>query len=360
MKNSIQQLFHTHALDYLECFGSRMPANHKKAIQAICNCGSALCGKHSFLCDGCGKLHIVNGSCGNRHCPTCQTGKSDEWLQKQEAKALPVNYFMITFTVPSELREIIRANQKAAYSALFKAASGAIKKLAKDPRFIGCDTAGFTGILHTWSRQLEYHPHVHFIVPGGGIDKAGTEWKASRADFFVHARPLSKIYRAKFIELLKKEGLEVPASVWDVDWVVDSRCVGNGKKALKYLAQYVFRVAIAPSRILKITETHVIFKYKPSGSKSWKKMSLKIFEFMRRYLQHVLPHGFTKVRHYGFMAPNAKVPLSKIRELICRLYELIKPLLPQKKTQHKKPWICKLCGGIIRWEDFTPYPRGAG
>jgi hypothetical protein len=180
-----------------------------------------------------------------------------------------------------------------------------MKKLAKDPRFVGCDTAGFTGILHTWTRQLEYHPHVHFIVPGGGLNKDGSEWKPSGAEFFIHAKPLSLIYRAKFIGLLEKEGLIVPPCVWDPDWVVDCRNVGNGKRALKYLAQYVFRVAIAPSRILKVTDTEVLFKYKRSGEKKWRKCKLKIFEFMRRYLQHTLPHSFTKVRHYGFMASNA-------------------------------------------------------
>jgi uncharacterized Zn finger protein (UPF0148 family) len=194
--NSIQRIFRTYGSAYLERFGDRMPENHRKAIQAIRDCGTGACGSHLFACTGCGTPHYTDNSCGNRHCPTCQAGKSDEWLQKQEAKALPVNYFMITFTVPQELRRLIRANQRIAYAALFKAAADAIKKLAKDPRFVGCDTAGFTGILHTWTRMLEYHPHVHFIVPGGGIDKAGTEWKASSAAFFVHARPLSVIYRA--------------------------------------------------------------------------------------------------------------------------------------------------------------------
>jgi hypothetical protein len=281
-------------------------------------------------------------------------------LNKQLKKALPVNYFMCTFTVPKELRTLIRSNQKVCYAALFKAASGALKKLAKDPRFVGCETAGFTGILHTWTRQLEYHPHVHFIVPGGGISKEGDEWKASSAAFFVHARPLSEIYRAMFIEELKKVGLAVPHCVWEPDWVVDVRHVGNGKRALKYLAQYVFRVAIAPSRIIRVADGKVTFRYQRSGSKVWKKMSLKIFEFMRRYLQHVLPHGFTKVRHYGFLAPNCRVPLQRIRELICALYEIVVALLPEPKPPRRKPWTCKTCGGLIRWREFIPVPRGSG
>jgi len=358
--NSIQQLFRDHGPAYFECFGDRMPSNHKKVIHAICNCGTGFFGTHSFACDGCGEFHSAEGSCGNRHCPTCQAGKSDEWLNKQLGKVLPTSYFMITFTVPSELRELIRANQKAAYAALFEAGSGAIKKLAKDERHIGCHTAGFTGILHTWTRQLEYHPHVHFIVPGGGLSEDGTEWKAAANEYYLPGRPLSKIYRAKLMELLKKEGLEVPPGVWDVDWVVDVRHVGNGQDALKYIGQYVFRVAIAPSRILKVTATHVTFKYMPSGSKTWETMSLKIFEFMRRYLQHTLPHGFMKVRHFGFMAANAKVPLEKIHQLICALHEIIVGLLPKKKKPHRKPWICKTCGGHLRWLEFIPCPRGIG
>jgi hypothetical protein len=360
MPNAIQQIFQNHGRAYLARYGEQMPSNHRKVIHAIQNCGTGAFGQHAFSCSGCGENHYADSSCGNRHCPTCQGGKSDEWLQKQMNKVLPVSYFMITFTVPQQLRHLIRSNQKVCYAALFKAASGAMKKLARDPRFVGCDIAGFTGILHTWTRQLEYHPHVHFIVPGGGLSKDGSEWKSSGASFYIHAKPLGRIFRAKFIELLKAEGLIVPDIVWKPDWVIDARNVGNGKRALKYLAQYVFRVAIAPSRILKVTETHVTFEYKDSDTKVWKKMDLKIFEFMRRYLQHVLPHGFTKVRHFGFLAPNCRVPLQRIRELICALYEILIDLLPEKQPARRKPWTCKSCGGLIRWREFIPCPRGAG
>lgn len=360
MPNAIQKLFQNHGTAYLGCFGANMPSNHRKVIRAIQNCGTGAFGQHSFSCEGCGESHYADSSCGNRHCPTCQAGKSDEWLNKQLEKALPVNYFMFTFTVPEQLRGLIRSNQKVCYTALFKAASGAMKKLAKDSKYIGCETAGFTGILHTWTRQLEYHPHIHFIIPGGGLSKDKSEWKSSGVNQYVNNRPLSIIYRAKFIEELKKAGLNVPQCVWDPDWVIDAKNVGNGTKALKYLAQYVFRVAIAPSRILNVTDTHIVFKYQPSGTKVWKTMTLEIFEFMRRYLQHVLPHGFTKVRHFGFLSPNSKISLERIRELICALYEFIIKLLPEKKPAHRKPWTCKSCGGLIRWREFIPCPRGTG
>jgi len=358
--NVIQELFRNHGDAYLQRYGDRMPASHRKVIPAIRNCGTSHFGVHTFVCDDCTDVHRTGSSCGNRHCPVCQAGKSDDWLRKQLAKALPVNYFMVTFTVPQELRRLIRSNQEVCYAALFKAASGAMKKLAKDKRFVGCDTAGFTGILHTWTRQLEYHPHIHFIVPGGGIDRDGKEWKSSRADCYIHGRPLSIIYRAKFVEMLKEAGLDVPACVWTPDWVVDARNVGNGKRALKYLAQYVFRVAIAPSRIVRVAGGRVTFRYQRSGEKKWRLCTLGIFEFMRRFLQHTLPHGFTKVRHYGFMSPNSRVALQTIRELICRLYEILTPLLTKKAPPKKKPWVCKRCGGSIHWHNFTPPLRGIG
>jgi len=359
--NSIQQIFRDHGSAYLGRYGGCMPAHHRKAIHAIRHCGTGAFGSHLFSCSGCGESHVAESSCGNRHCPTCQAGKSDEWLERQLKKALPVNYFMITFTVPQELRRLIRANQKAAYAALFKAASGALKKLAKDPRFVGCDTAGFSGILHTWTRTLEYHPHVHFIVPGGGLSKSADEWKASSAAFFVHARPLSKIYRGIFMEEMEKAGLAVPHCVRDPDWVVDCRHVGNGRAALRYLAQYVFRVAIAPGRIVRVADGRVSFRYRRSGEKKERICVLPVFEFMRRYLQHVLPHGFTKVRHYGFLSPNCRVSLPRIRELICRLYEVLRERLREDPPpKRSRPWICRSCGGLIRWRAFIPCPRGIG
>jgi hypothetical protein len=360
MSNIIQQIFRDHGEAYMEQYGGHMPAGHRKLIGCIQDCGTAAFGVHAFVCDDCHDIHRTGSSCGNRHCPVCQAGKSDDWLRKQLDKALPVTYFMITFTVPQELRRVIRSNPKIGYAALFNAASGALKKLAKDPRFVGCDTAGFTGILHTWTRQLEYHPHVHFIVPGGGLNADGSQWHASGASFFVPGKPLSMIYRAKLVELLRDEGLEVPDCVWKPDWVVDVRNVGNGKTALTYLAQYVFRVAIAPSRIVRVSDKTVTFRYQRSGEKTWRLCTLELFEFIRRYLQHVLPHGFTKVRHYGYLSPNSRVGLQKIRELICRLYEILTDLLPEKKPKPKKPWVCRHCGGHIHWYKYTPPLRETG
>lgn len=364
MTNSIQRLFRQHGAAYLAKYEARMPAAHRKVIYAIQNCGTGRYGNHLFKCNQCGQLHGIDGSCGNRNCPTCQSGKSDEWLQKQMKKSLPVTYFMITFTVPEPLRQLIRSNQKVAYKALFKAASTALKRLARDPRFVGCDLAGFTGVLHTWSRQLVYHPHIHFIVPGGGIDSRGQKWSPSGKEFFIHARPLSKMYRGIFMDELKKAGLQPDPAVWKIDWVVDVENVGDGENALKYLATYIFRIAIAPSRILEVTDTHVTFKYQDSQTKAWQTCRLEIFEFMRRYLQHVLPSGFTKVRHYGFLSPNCKISLKRIGELIGQWLKELGKRIPRKATpkppRPKAPWSCKQCGGNIVWLEFIPCPRRSG
>ena len=358
--NSIQEIFREHGDGYLARYGDAVPHAHRKVISAIQQCGTINKGTHLFVCDDCRDCHRIGSSCGNRHCPVCQAGKSDDWLRKQLEKALPVTYFMITFTVPQELRRLIRSNQKVAYAALFNAAVQSMKTLAKDPRFVGCDTAGFTGVLHTWTRQLEYHPHIHFIVPGGGLDAAGNEWKPSGPSFYIHGRPLSKMFRGKFMDELKQAGFAPDPAVWDVDWVVDVENVGDGENALKYLAQYIFRIAIAPSRIMEVTRTHITFKYKNSDTGKWCTCTLKVFEFLRRYLQHVLPHGFTKIRHYGFMSPNCRVTLQRICALITHwLIELGKRLPPKAKIKpprEKKPWICKHCGGLIEWYKFMP-PR---
>ena len=360
MPNAIQEIFRKHGPAYLERYGANMPARHQKVIYAIQNCGTGRYGHHLFECGSCGKMHSVDGSCGNRNCPVCQSGKSNAWLQKQLEKALPVDYFMFTFTVPEQLRRLIRSNQKAGYTALFKAASSALKKLAKDPKYVGCDLAGFTGVLHTWTRQLEYHPHIHFIVPGGGLDAAGKEWKGASPTCYVHARPLSKLFRGIFMDALKKAGLHPPASVWKVDWVVHAENVGNGENALTYLARYIFRIAITAGRVKEVTATHVTFEYEDSDTKEIKPITLTLFEFMRRYLQHVLPSGFTKVRHYGFLSPNSKISLAFIRDLITLLIDWIIEYRPKRPSQPKRVPVCEACGGVLRWIEFVPPPRGIG
>jgi hypothetical protein len=221
--------------------------------------------------------------------PKCQNEQANEWLQEQKDLLLPTHYFLVTFTLPAELRALARTHQKTIYNLLFRASSQALRQLAQDPRFIGA-RLGMVGVLHTWTRQLLYHPHVHYIVTGGGLTDDG-RWRSARKDFLVPVKALSVIFRAKFRDELKKfalSALENPR-VWINDWVVHSEAVGSGQQAFKYLAPYIFRVALSNNRILKLQHGAVTFSYKESATDQLKRCTVTAEEFIRRFLQHVLP-----------------------------------------------------------------------
>jgi hypothetical protein len=337
---------------YLERYGATMPAEHQKVLQAIMACRTGELGTVLSVCQSCGKTHALGRSCGNRHCPSCQQDKTKAWLETQTARLLPCPYFLLTFTIPAELRDVVRRHQRMAYTALFDASSAAIKELATHPKFLGSDRCGFFGVLHTWGRTLEYHPHVHYVVPGGGLSEDGTQWRPTRADFFLPVRALSVLFRAKFRDAMTRAGLaaEVDPAVWRRDWVVHSEAVGDGRASLKYLAPYVFRVAISDRRIVSCEEGRVTFSYRRVGSNRWRKMTVEAHEFLRRFLQHVLPRGFPKVRHYGFLSPNSAVAIEAVRWLVMLYYGLVYVLLgrPSQEVGTELRISCPACGGPMR------------
>lgn len=349
---AITEIFRTFAPEYLERFPN-LPDQHKKVIDAIVNCRSGNFGVTVYRCEGCGKLHIINRSCGNRHCPQCQYHKSRDWLESQLSRRLPGQHFMLTFTLPEQIRLFCRSHQSLAYQALFTAAAGAIKKLAKDPRYIGSELPGFTGVLHTWGRQLQYHPHLHFIVPAGGLSKNGDKWLPSGNDFYLPVRALAKIFKAKFKTAMEKNGMlpVIDSHVWQVTWNVNCQAVGDAEASFKYLAPYVFRVAISDSRITSVEGRQVTFSYRKSGSNRTRKNTIDAIEFLRRFLQHVLPSGFMKVRHYGFMNSACKVPLARLRLLVLAALErvcftLSDLVVKKAAVQRKKPF-CRHCGAQL-------------
>jgi hypothetical protein len=350
--SAIQKIFKRYAPEYLKRYGQTMPAVHKKVIYAIENCRSGCFGALHYRCSSCKQNQELPRSCGNRNCPTCQNEKASLWLDKMKKKLLPCSYFMITFTVPQELRSFIKSNQRIAYAAMFDSAAQALKKLARDPRFVGADQIGLFGVLHTWGRTLSYHPHIHFIVPAGGLSSDRKQWLASKPDFFVRVEPLSVIYKAKFRDEMKKAGLfqKIDPVVWSKPWVVNSQAVGDGRTSLKYLAPYVFRVAISNSRIVGFEGGEVTFKYRKSGSNRWRLMTVSAMEFIRRFLQHALPVGFMKIRHYGFLSGSSKTPWSKIRALICILYEVTSRMVTEKKEKpsvNRGPKCTLCCNGLF-------------
>jgi Putative transposase/Transposase zinc-binding domain len=344
--------------EYLERFGATMPREHKKVLRAITACRTGALGTVLYACQSCGRTHTVGRSCGNRHCPTCQQDKTQAWLEKQIDRLLPCPYFLVTFTLPAELRALARSHQRVVYAALFAASSEALRALAADPKFVGTERLGFFGVLHTWGRTLDYHPHVHYVVPGGGVSADGSCWLPSRADFLVPVQALSIVFRAKFRDLLNREGLLNLAdlAVWHRDWVVHSQAAGDGRASLHYLAPYVFRVAIGDHRIVSCDDGKVTFTYRRVGSNRPRTMTLEAMEFLRRFLQHVLPAGFQKVRHYGFLSPNSATSIEAVRWLITLHNGAVFTLLAAPATEPAAPPAprCPKCGGPMSVLGFVP------
>ncbi|MGH7484066.1 MAG: IS91 family transposase [bacterium] len=358
---AIQDLFRTHGPAYLARFASSMPGNHNQVMEAIMGCRTPANGALLYQCEACPQQQLLARCCGNRHCPGCQQHKAYAWLARQLERQLPTHHFLLTFTVPEPLRAFIRGHQRIAYGALFEASAGAIKTLAPDPKFLGADCPGFLGVLHTWGRQLQYHPHIHYLVPGGAVSSQDGRWHASSPGFYLPVHALSKIFRAKFRDAMDAAGLlgQIPSEVWDVDWNVNCQAVGSGQATLHYLARYVFKVAISDSRIVRFDDKEVVFRYRKSHSNRCRTMALPITEFIRRFLQHVLPTGFMKVRYYGFLSPSFATPFDQLKARIemAQGFALHDPHNDIERPAPPPPLCCRHCGGRLRYQRTILAPR---
>lgn len=350
----IKDIFREFGPEYMERHSEAMPTLHKQVILAILRCKTELCGITLFECEACSTRHLFPLSCGNRHCPNCQHLKSRAWLDKQQSKRLPGPHFMVTFTMPGQIRDFLRANQRAAYGAMFTAAAEAMKKLVADPKHIGGDLPGFFGVLHTWGRTLQYHPHIHFIVPAGAVNREDTSWKLAGNNFYLPVKALSVIFRAKFKHrMYRKKLLDcIPDQVWQQDWNVNCQAVGNSEASMKYLAPYVFRVAISDSRVIKVEDRLVFIRYKKQKSNRSRGMKLDVMEFIRRFLQHVLPKGFMKIRYYGFMNSSCAVALDVVSKKIATALAI--PIPTAAKSQPPQLPICAHCQGVLLFRAFFP------
>jgi hypothetical protein len=311
----LADILRLHGPDYIAKYQDRLLSSHRRAIRDICACRTEALGGHLYRCPQCYKEHYQYHSCKNRHCPKCQNDQVDRWIDQQRALLLPVPYFMATFTLPGSLRRLVRGNQKVLYHLLFEASHQALQKLASDPKYIG-GTLGMIGILQSWTRDLRYHPHVHYLIPGGGLTPNGYAWRPARYNYLLPEKPLARIFRAKFRDLLKKTGLfdQIAPQVWRQDWVVDIIAVGSGETALKYLAPYVFRVAISNRNILRLKDGQVTFRYRDSKINASRTATLPAGQFIGRFLQHVLPRGFQKVRTYAVLHPKQRHLLAIVKE----------------------------------------------
>jgi hypothetical protein len=314
----LADVFRQFADGYLAAHAAAMPASHRRAIADILACRTQALGGHLWRCDQCHHEVFAYHSCKNRSCPKCHTRQTQSWLDARRAEMLPTDYFHVVVTVPQELRALLRANQRDGYAVLMKAAADAIIELARDRAFVG-GTVGVLAVLHTWTQQLAYHPHVHCLVTGGGVSKDGRDWYPARGDFLVPHKALAKLVRGKLKALLakKRPDLAAPAAAWTKPWVVHIAHWGNGADAvLRYLARYVFRIAISNSRIVALDQDTVTFRYKDRKSSRWQTCRLHGHEFMRRFLQHVLPKGIHKVRYFGLWHSSQRERAARARQLL--------------------------------------------
>ncbi|HEY3042373.1 MAG TPA: IS91 family transposase [Pyrinomonadaceae bacterium] len=342
----VADIFRLHGPEYRAKFSGRMLPSHLRAMQDIEQCRTESLGGQVYFCNQCQAQRYSYHSCKNRHCPKCQNEQAHDWLKQQSELLLSTHHFLVTFTLPAELRALARSHQKTIYNLLFRASAAALLQLAQDSRFVG-GSIGMVGVLHTWTRQLLYHPHVHYIVTGGGLTDYG-RWVTSRKDFLVPVKALSRIFRAKFRDQLKKSELfaAVAPRVWRKDWVVHSEAVGSGQQAFQYLAPYIFRVALSNNRLRHLHDGQVTFSYKESATDQLMRCTVTAEEFIRRFLQHVLPNRFIKVRYYGLLNPAHRQLLHQARQLLSVTTSKLKREVV-KTTEPLAVLSCPHCGGPL-------------
>ena len=381
----VADVFRHHGAAYRNAHAGHLSDGQRRVMGAIAACRSATLGGHVEQCDGCGQVRIAYNSCRNRHCPKCQGLARAVWLADRQADLLPVPYFHVVFTVPAPIAEIAFHNKAVVYAILFAAAAETLRVIAADPRHLGAEI-GLVAVLHTWGQNLHHHPHVHCVVPGGGPSADRTQWVGCRPGFFLPVKVLSRLYRRLFLTRLKAAfdagqlrffgplaGLEKPAMftarlrpLHTIPWVVYAKQpFGGPEQVLDYLARYTHRVAIANSRLVALADGRVSFLWKDYRHHDKRKvMTLDAGEFIRRFLLHVLPDGFHRIRHYGYLANGGRVAkLAHCRHLLTTP----EPVPPPTAADYRKRYQqltgrsldrCSCCGGNMI--EIGIIPRAAG
>jgi len=301
--------------------GKLLPG-HFHALNSIRNCRTPESGEFFVQCPECGHGEWHPMSCGHRNCPKCQNHETSQWIDRQQTKLLPVPYFMVTFTLPYELRALAWRNQTKVYTILFLCVASTLKDFGLNPKNLGA-SIGITAVLHTNNRKLDFHPHIHAVVPGGGVDKDRRQWKKKKEKYLFNQKALAKVFRARFLTALNEAGLQIPQGV-PSQWVVDCAHVGKGITALKYLSKYLYRGVISEKNIISNKDGRVTFKYIESRSKETRYRTLKGEDFLYLLIKHVLPKGFRRVRDYGFLHGNAKKLLSLVQLILHVFIKIIK------------------------------------
>ncbi|CAN7726380.1 IS91 family transposase [Variovorax paradoxus] len=369
----VADVFRTHGPGWRNAQRGHLSLGQLKVMSAIEQCRSAALGGHVLRCEGCGQDQIAYNSCRNRHCPKCQASAAQRWLQARQADLLPVDYYHVVFTLPAPISAIAYCNKAEIYALLFDTAAQTLLTIAADPKHLGA-SIGATLVLHTWGSALTHHPHVHGIVPGGGLSPDGGRWVACKPGFFLSVRVLSRLFRRRFLEALGQlhragrlrffgefAGLTDAHAFADwlaplrkCEWVVYAKRPFAGPEAvLAYLSRYTHRVAISNSRLVAMDEQGVTFRwkdYRAKGRTRRKTMTLDADEFMRRFVLHVLPGGFHRIRHYGLLANgNRTANLARIRELLGQEADAVAQIASLDAEPCRSPptFVCMHCGAAM-------------
>ncbi len=361
-KVEVAHILSSHLFDYQEKY--TMLYDQKKAVQSILNCRTEALGGQIEMCNECGFVHHAYHSCRNRHCPKCQTLTKEKWLEARKTELLPVQYFHVVFTLPHEINPIALCNKHLIYSLLFKAATRTLKQFGKSPEHKLEGDIGITTILHTWDQKLNHHIHNHCLVPGGALSFDKKKWNATKNDYLFPVKALSPVFRGKFMDYLKRSfedgKLNFPGSIkplgtecgfkqltdtlWSKKWVVYAKPPFKGpEQVLEYIGRYTHRIAISNDRIKSLKDGQVVFSYNNRKAKKKELIKLDSVEFIRRFLLHVLPCGFMRIRHYGILANRYK----KRNLSICREILGLHPELPEVEEKSIQEMMFKLTGEDI-------------
>jgi len=366
----LADIFRAYGPAYRQQYGDRMLPSHHQALRDIAHCRTPVLGGEVYYCPPCKAYQSSYHSCNNRHCPKCEADRADRWRDRQLDHLLPVPYFLVTCTLPHTLNPVARSHQKLIYDLLFQTSANAVQTLARNPDWVG-GQIGMVGVLHTWDRSMGYHLHVHYLVPAGGINPETGAWTPSHPKFLVPGSALRTVFQAKFRDALKAAApdlfAQVPPETWTATWVVHCQAVGDGRTALKYLAPDVYRVALSNRRLVRMDHGKVTFRYKPR-QQPWKTMTLDALSFLQRFLQHVLPKGFQKVRYVGFLHPSARTRFAALQAHLTAPAETtvtVAAAAPVTDTpslhQHSPdaPGVCPHCGSPLPYLGRLPRsPRG--
>lgn len=377
----VADVIRLHGDEFLAAYGDAVTSEQRRILTNLAACRTSALGGHVRACDSCEHQEISYNSCRNRHCPKCLAAASAQWMEDREKDLLPVPYFHVVFTLPSVLGPLALQNKKEIYGILFEAVAETLQQIAADPKHLGA-RIGFLSILHTWGQNLMHHPHIHCVVPGGGLSPDRSRWISCRPKFFLPVRVLSRVFRGKFLDFLARSHkagklrfhgnighLAEPGALQafldgtrSVDWVVYAKPpFGGPEQVLKYLARYTHRVAISNSRILSIHDGKVTFAWKDyAQGNATSEMTLEAPEFIRRFLLHSLPRGFVRIRHYGLLSNASRSrSLALCRELLAASDQKAQPtpdpVVPTTDVADINECLCPVCKtGHMRWIADVP------